>query len=89
MRAAIHRQTQSGQPLGAAEALTPEEALALFLGHPEAPAEPRTIQTGAIADLCLLDRTWREARASLSCDHVRATLRGGELIFDRVDQSPG
>jgi predicted amidohydrolase YtcJ len=88
MRAAIHRQTQSGQPLGAAEALTPEEALALFLGHPEAPAEPRTIQTGATADLCLLDRTWREARASLSCDHVRATLRDGELIFDRVDQSP-
>jgi predicted amidohydrolase YtcJ len=89
IRAATQRQTQSGQPLGVGEALTPEEALALFLGTPEAPAQPRSIETGAIADLCLLDRPWCEARASLSRDHVRATLRDGELIFDRVDQPPG
>jgi predicted amidohydrolase YtcJ len=89
MRAAIVRQTNSGRPLGSGEALNPEQALALFLGGPEAPAQPRVIKTGAIADLCLLDGPWREVRRSLSCDHVRATLRDGELIFDRVDQSPG
>lgn len=89
MRAAVHRQTHSGQPLGSGEALNPEEALALFLGGPEEPARPRTLTTGAIADLCLLDRPWREVRAELSCNHVRATLRDGELIFNRVDQPPG
>ena len=89
MHAATHRQTQSGQALGRGEALTAEEALALFLGQPETPAKPRTISTGAVADLCLLDRTWGEARRSLSSDQVRATLRDGELIFDGVDESPG
>jgi predicted amidohydrolase YtcJ len=88
MHAATHRQTQSGQPLGSGEALAPEQALALFLGHPETPAQPRKITTGAVADLCLLDRTWSEARGSLSSDHVRATLGDGELIFDRVDEPP-
>jgi predicted amidohydrolase YtcJ len=89
MRAAIDRQTGSGRTLGPREALTPEQALALFLGHADAPAQPRTIDIGATADLCLLDRRWGEARTSLSRDYVRATLRGGKLIFDRVDESPG
>lgn len=88
MNAAITRRTASGALLGADEALTPEQALALFTGSPESPAEPRRIATGVAADLCLLDRRWSRARSVLSRDCVRATFVAGESIFDRVDQSP-
>ena len=88
MRAAVSRQTADGALLGPDERLTPEEALALFLGALEAPPEPRRVMVGADADLCLLDRPWARARTELSSNSVRATLRAGELIFDRVDQPP-
>ena len=88
MRAAVTRTTQSGQLLGPAERLTPEEALALFLGSPSAPTSPRRITVGARADLCLLRAPWSQARGHLSSDLVAATLRDGSLIHDGINQSP-
>ncbi len=88
MAAAMARRTAAGASLGLAESLTPEQALALFLGSPEQPQQPRRVTVGAAADLCLLDRPWSEARKILSSACVRATVRGGRLIFNGVDQSP-
>ena len=43
----------------------------------------RRIEVGAAADLCLLDRPWRDARLALSGDQVTATFREGRLIWYR------
>ncbi len=81
MTAAVNRHTGNGACLNPDEALTPEEALALFSGPATRPgAASRAIRAGATADLCLLDRPWRDARADLAAVQVIATLRAGTLI---------
>lgn len=89
MAAAISRRTAAGETIGADEALTPEEALDLFLADPVNLGRQRRIAVGAIADLCLLNAPWRVARSRLSAGVVRATLIGGRLVHDGVDQAPG
>lgn len=82
MRAAVDRRTEGGATIGEDEALTPEQALALFTSPPERPgAAPRPIQVGAPADLCLLDRPWSAARSELRSAAVVATIRDGNLIW--------
>lgn len=88
MAAAVSRRTRLGKPLGLGEALTPEAALALFLADPVELAVTRRVEIGAPADLCLLAKPWREARRTLSAALVKATLIGGRLLHDRIDQSP-
>ncbi len=85
IKAAVNRKTFRGRIVNASEALTPEQALELFLGDKETPDKPREIAIGAQADLCLLDRNWQSARRELVSDMVRATWCSGELIYDRVD----
>jgi predicted amidohydrolase YtcJ len=85
MAAAVSRRTRSGQAVAPAEALTPEQALALYLADPADLARIREIAVGAPADLVLLDRPWEEARAALSADLVRTTIIGGRVVHDRVD----
>src|SRR5690606_7676135 len=67
MQAAVDRRGRDGTSLSPAEALSPEEALALFsrdglLGR----AEPPSFAPGDDALLILIDRSWREARTSLA-----------------------
>lgn len=82
MRAAVERRTPTGQVLGPRETLSPERALSLFTSPAEAPGSaPRALTVGAPADLCLLDRPWREARQELAGDAVVATLCGGRLTW--------
>jgi predicted amidohydrolase YtcJ len=84
MRVAVNRKSGSGDYLGRGESLTPEQALALYTspaGSPGAPA--RTIEIGQTADLCLLDRSWREARSRLVHRDVLATVKHGEPIYQR------
>jgi len=81
MAAAVSRLTRGGQVLGRDEALTPEEALKLFLADPVELGRVRCIEVGAKADLCLLARPWREARETLSADLVSATIIGGRVVF--------
>ena len=85
MAAAVSRQTADGAFIGEAEALTPEEALDLYLREPEALHRRRSIAVGAPADLCLLDRPWDQARSALSADLVRTTFIDGRILHDRVD----
>ncbi|GLR67449.1 amidohydrolase [Acidocella aquatica] len=88
MRAAVTRSTAGGQMLGLREALTPEAALNLFLADPAALSGTRIVAMGEAADLCLLAKPWRAVRETLSAKHVCATIIGGRLIDDRVDQPP-
>ena len=88
MRAATSRVTAAGKVIGPDEALTPEEALALYLADPQGLGKERGIEPGAPADLCLLDRPWTEARLRLQAGDVRATLVEGSIVHDRVDQAP-
>jgi len=83
MRAAVTRRTADGAVLGPEEALTPEEALALFIGEPQRPAVPRVIGVGAAADLVLLDRPWQQISAALSRDRVRMTVLDGTITWER------
>lgn len=84
MAAAVSRRTQDGLHIGEAEALTPEQALDLYLRAPEALDRRRRVIVGAPADLCLLDRSWMEARKALSSAYVRATFIDGRLLLDNT-----
>jgi predicted amidohydrolase YtcJ len=91
MRAACERRSERGRVLGSAEALAPEEALALFTSPLAAPgARPPRLAPGAAADLCLLRAPWSQARRGLSADLVAATWRAGIPIWDEAacDESP-
>ena len=84
IRASVTRRTGDGQVIGPNEALSPERALALFTTPAGDPGgAPRRIAVGETADMCLLDRSWKEARESLRHEHVAATILGGEVIFRR------
>ena len=84
MHAAVTRRTAAGAVVGEREALTPEQALALFLAPLDAPGGPRRrVAVGAPADLCLLDAPWSQVRTALHRDRVMATLFGGEVAFVR------
>lgn len=90
MAAAVDRRTHSGAIMTAEEALTPEQALDLFLRIPDALDKRRTIRVDAKADLCLLDCPWSQARTALSSSHVRATFVGGRQVFLRGETTaPG
>jgi predicted amidohydrolase YtcJ len=81
VQAAVDRRTADGLEMGADESLTPERALALFTTPAESPGgAPRRVEVGAVADLCLLDRPWSEARERLSSECVAAALCGGRVI---------
>ncbi len=80
MAAAVDRPARFGR----AEALTPEQALALYTGHADAPGgAARRVAEGATADLCLIDRPWRAARRDLAEVGVRATFVAGEMVHHR------
>jgi predicted amidohydrolase YtcJ len=80
MRAATERRTATGSPLGPTEALTPEQALDLYLTPLDDPGgSPRRIRPGAVADLCLLSAPWRVVRQEFDADCVRATFVDGTI----------
>ena len=84
IRAAVRRASASGATLGRDEALSPEQALERYLAPLSAPGGPaRRLAIGAPADLCLLDRPWRDARARLSSADVRATWCAGRRVWQR------
>jgi predicted amidohydrolase YtcJ len=79
--AAIHRTSPSGQVIGPAERLTPAQALAGYLGPPEAPSSaPRRVAAGCPADLVLLHTPMAGALAAPSADLVAATLISGSIV---------
>jgi predicted amidohydrolase YtcJ len=88
MAAAISRLTLHGRIIGATEGLTPEQAVALYLADPADLTRQRRVAPGEVADLCLLDRPWSDARESLSAALVRATVVSGQLVHHCVHQPP-
>ena len=86
MQAAVNRRTESGQLMAADEALSPEQALALFTSPAQAPGRvQRCVAVGSVADLVLLDRPWADARKNLMAVRVRLTLCDGKPIFAEND----
>jgi len=85
MRAAVSRRTRQGAAVGPEEALTPEEALSLFLKDPLDLTRERQIAPGKPADFCLLDHPWAAARRRLNAADVRACWGSGRLLHQRID----
>lgn len=85
MAAAVSRRTKSGHIIAGQEALTPEEALDLYLRDPENLRRRRSIKPGSDADLCLLSQPWAAVRRDLSARHVRATFIGGQMWATRQE----
>ena len=85
MRAAVTRRTSSGQVLTGDEVLSPEQALALYLGGLHSPGKLRQLEVGATADLCLLDRPWLSARRTLHSDHVKLVFNQGTPVYQKQD----
>jgi predicted amidohydrolase YtcJ len=88
MAAAVSRRTLTGRSIGAVEALSPEEALALYLAAPDDFTRQRHIAVGEPADLCLLTCPWGKAKVDLNLAEVAATFVSGGLVYQRVDESP-
>ena len=79
--AAADRTTRDGRPLGPREALAPADALRLFTGHLENPADHRRLVDGEDADLVVLDDDWdRLARRP----RLAATLIAGRVVAGRL-----
>ncbi len=82
MQAAVERCSADGYVLGAAEAVTPEQALALFTTPLRVPgATPVRIAIGGTADLCLLQQPWSAVRGVLGAARPRLSLRAGVPIW--------
>jgi len=77
MRAAVHRSTAGGAVLGPAERISAEEALRLFIGHPDRPSVPRTVDVGQPGDLIVL--TPGAHVETLASDMVATTIVGGRV----------
>jgi len=73
--AAVERRTASGAVQGAAERVTADAALGLWLQQPD--GSPRRVVVGAPADLCLLDRPLPVALADPADVVVVGTWRSG------------
>ena len=86
IRAAVSRATADGAIIGAAEALSPDRALALFTTPADDPGgKPRRVAPGCPADLCLLRDGWDVASRSIGRDDlgesVRLTVARGEITY--------
>jgi predicted amidohydrolase YtcJ len=80
MAAAVARTSPAGHVLGPDERISPRQALDLYLGDPRHPGNARTVDVGAPADLCVLDRPWRDLLATADCPAVRATVIAGRVV---------
>ncbi|MCG7625169.1 amidohydrolase [Epibacterium sp. Ofav1-8] len=88
MAAAVERQTATGKAFGEVEAITPLEALHLYTTAASTlfgqPAETRSIQSGGLSDLVLLDRDpFSEGcgAADLRETNVVATVSRGRFAY--------
>lgn len=81
MHAAVARATRGGAVIGENEALSPEEALGLYLSPLDQPGTGQMqIKVGDAANLCVLNSAWSVARENLAAVNVRLTIKNGEII---------
>jgi predicted amidohydrolase YtcJ len=81
MRAAVHRTTPTGAVLNAAECVSADAALTMFLGWPDRPGQPRAVETGQPGDLCVLSKPPAAVLSELDAGMVAATVIGGEVAY--------
>lgn len=81
MRAAVYRTTPSGAVLNGSECVSALTALTMFLGPPDRPGRPRSVEVGQPGDLCVLTEPPATALAELDAGMVAATVIGGELVY--------
>ncbi len=82
MRAAVLRQTRTGQVIGEAESLSPEQALNLYTSALQKPGVTGSkLEVGTRADLCLLTQPWSKLCVDFGLAKVALTLRGGRPIW--------
>ncbi|OBI51879.1 amidohydrolase family protein [Mycobacterium sp. E796] len=81
MRAAVYRTAPSGAVLNGNECVSALTALTMFLGRPDCPGRPRSIEAGQPGDLCVLTEPPATALAELDAGMVAATVIGGELVY--------
>jgi predicted amidohydrolase YtcJ len=81
MRAAVHRITTGGAVLGIDECISARTALTMFLGRPDRPTHPRTLEPGEPGDLCVLSVPPHAALADLDAGMVAATVVSGQMIY--------
>lgn len=75
MDAAVTRRTRGGAVIGAAEALTPEQAYRAMSGDPRRPGRPRSLAVGAALDAVLLPLPWAAARDTLRTVRPRQVFK--------------
>jgi predicted amidohydrolase YtcJ len=85
MSAAVSRRSHEGTSIGASEALTPEEALDLFLREPDALHRRRRVAVGVPADLCLLRQPWAVVRSNLAAASVRECFIDGCPVLNGIE----
>jgi predicted amidohydrolase YtcJ len=83
IRAAAARRTATGQRLGPAEQVTAAQGLALFLGRADRPADPRRVEVGAVADLCVLAEPLAAVLGGHEDPPVLATVVNGSVVYSR------
>jgi predicted amidohydrolase YtcJ len=79
MRAAVNRATPTGHVLGPQERIEPLQALQMFLGSADRPAQLRRIAPGQPGDLAILSVPPADALPALGSDLVVATVVAGAL----------
>ncbi len=84
IRAACYRQTARGDVFGAAEALSPARACALFCGSLTHPNMPMPIGEGAVADLIVLEAPLDNMLRGLGSDQVSLTISNGRVIHQMI-----
>jgi predicted amidohydrolase YtcJ len=85
IRAAATRRTLAGRLLGPAEAITVAQALDLFLGRADRPDQPRRLEVGAAADLCVLAESLEPSLTGDEDPTVLVTIVDGTVIH-RADR---
>jgi len=73
----------AGVVIGPEECLSPEQAVSLYLAEGADPRRLRSVTGGGPADLCLLDRSWAQARSRLDAAQVRLTIAAGAVLYER------
>ena len=89
MQSSVDRKSSSGNTLSGSEALTQEQALLAYCGLPHAPATPRHINIGSVADLASLNGPWKKVRENLAGTQASVTVRAGGLIHEGGGKTEG
>ncbi|MEE3326567.1 MAG: amidohydrolase family protein [Myxococcota bacterium] len=84
MQAAVERRSALGHALGREEALSPEQALALFHSPLEGPGRGSfSVAHGSPADLVRRKSPWSRARDRLQAEDVAATWVAGKKVWQK------